>query len=348
MTKYRLAVISLIIVILLLLYYKSPRGSVLERMRFLSDAPPTQEYYAFMIAATNELYPPTPFPDVGALVPGTLNGDTYKITNVITAGYRSPQKKAYVAVATGGQDDAADYHGDIVIVFQGTASKTDWLHDAHDATRSWTMRRSQGSVTMQGKYHTGMLDVFDPDPSVFGTHKSMGSQILAAIEPYYHSSSQTIHITGHSLGAALCQLCGLYLTRVMTIQPTVKVTAFAAPHIGDSTSADVDFGNKFELNQVVVKGDPVPVTLNRARGGLFKRWVGSNGVLYMCRPDAPSPNNTCGAMMSYTKSPILCPQKTPCTNISLHGHVGYECMIDQLGDESAAKFSTCMARAHPG
>jgi len=310
---------------------------------------PSAEYYNYMIAATNALYPasalaPLVFPNVGDTVAGYLEGVQYSVVAVVREG-ANQQKKGYVAVEMG-TTEPEFYAGDILVVFQGSASLSDVEHDVEGALRTWPM--TGVAVTMTGTYHTGMLNVFDPVSSLVSR---MSTQVLQAVGRFYHGPSQTIHVTGHSLGGALSQFCGLYLYHALStpgIPPAIRVSVFGAPHIGDVASADRDFGGRFEVNQVIVRGDPVPLALSKAHSGLYKRWVGANGILYLCRPDAPPHSLGCPSPITYVQPPLTCPSREYCEDFALHSHAAYACMLSNMNLSTytgsfCRGFEVCMA-----
>lgn len=131
------------------------------------------------------------------------------------------------------------------VSFRGTSplSLKDWLDDLDFTKVSYDACSSQGC-----KVHKGFLQSF----------QSVKDRILALVQ--LHTTAHPgvpVHVTGHSLGAALAELAALALAENGT--PADEVLTFGCPRLGNSAFADY-FKSKITVAhfRVTHNADPVP------------------------------------------------------------------------------------------
>ncbi|GFZ96910.1 lipase [Paenibacillus marchantiophytorum] len=114
----------------------------------------------------------------------------------------------------------AESDGQIVIVFRGTHSTSDWISDSI-ARQIVFPYAKEGGLS-----HKGFTDIYE----------SARKQILAALRKL--SADKTLYITGHSLGGALAALCAADLA-TNTKFKSPSVYTFASPRVGNPTFAEL-------------------------------------------------------------------------------------------------------------
>jgi predicted lipase len=92
-------------------------------------------------------------------------------------------------------------------------------------------------------------------------HASTVPAILSAVQNTLSTKGlSTVTIVGHSLGAALALLNGVFLSLQLPENVTVKVTSYGMPRVGNQAFADfVDSKLSGRVTHVNNQEDPVPV-----------------------------------------------------------------------------------------
>jgi len=113
--------------------------------------------------------------------------------------------------------------GTFIFAFRGTDSDLDAWEDLHFLTTDFVP--TKGSINPTPRVSSGFYGIYD---SVGGSMtQSMRQQLFTLIAKY---QPQQIYVTGHSLGAALCQLFSLDLA---VSQPIASTNInFASPMVG--------------------------------------------------------------------------------------------------------------------
>jgi len=132
--------------------------------------------------------------------------------------------------------------GAVAVVFRGSESAKDWLYDI------WIRKRqlSQPGVWV----HDGFYEQLWGDGAYVKLRKALRKELTRF--PF-----RKIYVTGHSLGGALCTLCGYHLAIDMPDRDII-VVSFAAPRVGNSKFKEACKGLK-NLHQlrIVNHGDIV-------------------------------------------------------------------------------------------
>ncbi|MCY9661520.1 lipase family protein [Paenibacillus chondroitinus] len=102
----------------------------------------------------------------------------------------------------------------IVIVFRGTSSTSDWISDAIARQTAYPYAKDGGLV------HKGFLDIYN----------SARKQIIAVMSKL--SPRKTLYLTGHSLGGCLANLCALDLTANTRFKEP-SVYTYGSPRVGN-------------------------------------------------------------------------------------------------------------------
>lgn len=108
----------------------------------------------------------------------------------------------------------------IVIVFRGTSSTSDWISDAIASQTVYPYAKDGGLV------HKGFLDIYN----------SARKQILSTMSKL--SPRKTLYLTGHSLGGCLANLCAADLT-TNTGFKTPSVYTYGSPRVGNPAFASL-------------------------------------------------------------------------------------------------------------
>lgn len=109
----------------------------------------------------------------------------------------------------------------IVIVFRGTSSTSDWISDAIARQTVYPYAKDGGLV------HKGFLDIYN----------SARKQIISAISKL--SPRKTLYLTGHSLGGCLASLCAVDLTTNTRFKEP-SIYTYGSPRVGNP-----DFASHF-------------------------------------------------------------------------------------------------------
>jgi triacylglycerol lipase len=122
--------------------------------------------------------------------------------------------------------------GTLIFAFRGTDSDLDAWEDAHFLTT--TFAPAKGAVSGEPRVSTGFYGIYNDTGG--GMTASMRQQLFVLLAKYQPTQ---VYVTGHSLGAALCQLFTLDLA---ISQPTPQLNInFASPMVGtDSWQAVYD------------------------------------------------------------------------------------------------------------
>lgn len=161
-------------------------------------------------------------------------------------------------------DNASDIHGyigyfppdrvnrkvSVVVVFRGTSSVLDWLEDFHVFEVEWMQQVQQGLWVHQG-FLDGYLSV---DAQVQETLNS-----TFALFPGYEVD---LIVTGHSLGAALAEICAIHLYYTDSIRARItgkpQLVNFGQPRAGDANFAQWAEHQMLSYYRVVHWRDIVP------------------------------------------------------------------------------------------
>lgn len=112
----------------------------------------------------------------------------------------------------------AESDSQIVIVFRGTSTTSDWISDAIARQTDYPYAKEGGLV------HQGFLDIY----------QSARKQIVTAMSKL--SPQKQLYLTGHSLGGSLATLCAADLaTNTKFRDPSVYT--FGSPRVGNTTFA---------------------------------------------------------------------------------------------------------------
>lgn len=132
-----------------------------------------------------------------------------------------------------------------VIVFRGTQTTAEWLHNLRSRQRRFTSPRTGESF---GWVHGGFLAMTErirPSPS----------EIAARLDP-----SKPCYVTGHSLGAALATLCALKIAVANPpIVDRIRLYVFAGPRVGDPSFAERFSSLLPNTYRIVNLADSVPL-----------------------------------------------------------------------------------------
>ena len=92
-------------------------------------------------------------------------------------------------------------------------------------------------------------------------HASTASAILSAVQNTLSTKGlSSVTVVGHSLGAALALLDGVFFSLQLPENVTVKVTSYGMPRVGNQAFADfVDSQLSGRVTHVNNQEDPVPV-----------------------------------------------------------------------------------------
>jgi hypothetical protein len=124
-----------------------------------------------------------------------------------------------------------------IFSFRGTYSMLDVLEDADFWEQDYFVP-FQASPSPEAKVSSGFWSIYNT--AVSGTH-SMQKQLFDLLGKY-HASAQPIHrllITGHSLGAALCELFTLDLALSAYRDITYSNYNYASPAVGNPAFAEL-------------------------------------------------------------------------------------------------------------
>jgi hypothetical protein len=150
---------------------------------------------------------------------------------------------------------------DIVVAFRGSSEPKDFILDARFLKSDLMYSRDGG----EAEVHAGFIAAFD----------SVNEEVIKQVKNLLVlMPAAAIHITGHSLGGALAQLCALEFVRQHL--PVRAVVTFGSPRVGNKTFAalyndsvttsteEIDgveyFHSLKEITfNVVNEGDPVPL-----------------------------------------------------------------------------------------
>jgi triacylglycerol lipase len=122
-----------------------------------------------------------------------------------------------------------------IFAFRGTDSIEDLIDDFGCNQAPFVPAANAASLPPAIKVESGFWKIYtDTLPTV----PSMQSQLLALVDKYQHSDYpiDRLWVTGHSLGAALCQIFTLDL---LLSRPTIRVANynFASPRVGNAPFA---------------------------------------------------------------------------------------------------------------
>jgi len=128
-----------------------------------------------------------------------------------------------------------------IFAFRGTDRILDMLDDLGIEPQEFVPFESDIAVPSDVRVESGFNDIYRTGD---GTVASMQRQLIALIDKYQASRKpiNKIYITGHSLGAALCQLFSLDMALSRPTIPTININ-FASPRVGNE--AFVSFLGKY-------------------------------------------------------------------------------------------------------
>lgn len=127
----------------------------------------------------------------------------------------------------------------IVIVFRGTHTTSDWISDAIASQTAYPYAKEGGLV------HQGFLDIY----------RSARKQIIASLTKL--SSQKTLYITGHSLGGSLAALCAVDVaTNTKFKDPSVYT--YASPRTGNPAFSGIFNRNTRPHYRIYNTNDIVP------------------------------------------------------------------------------------------
>ncbi|MDR6554445.1 lipase family protein [Paenibacillus qinlingensis] len=155
----------------------------------------------------------------------------YRIVSPITANAAFGGRELFGFIA--------ESDSQIVIVFRGTSTTSDWISDAIARQTDFPYAKNGGLV------HQGFLDIYE----------SARKPILASMSKL--SPHKQVYLTGHSLGGSLSTLCAADLaTNTKFKNPAVYT--FGSPRVGNTT-----FAKQFNLKtgphyRVYNRNDMVP------------------------------------------------------------------------------------------
>ncbi|NQX69225.1 lipase family protein [Paenibacillus alba] len=133
----------------------------------------------------------------------------------------------------------AESDGQIVIVFRGTSTTSDWISDIIARQTAFPYTSEEGLV------HKGFIDIYN----------SARKQILASLRKL--SARKTLYITGHSLGGSLAVLCAADLaTNTRFKMPSVYT--YASPRVGNPEFASLFNQRTGPHYRIYNKNDIVP------------------------------------------------------------------------------------------
>ncbi|KAN0132756.1 lipase [Lactarius tabidus] len=172
----------------------------------------------------------------------------------------------FVPVASGGDGDKTQYWyvgfspslDTVIVAHQGTDTK-EFLADLTDAE---IVRKSLDSSLFPGisssvEVHSGFAN---EQASTAPTILSYVNQSLTA-----HDAS-SVTVVGHSLGAAIALLDGVYL-RVQLPSVSVRVVVYGLPRVGNQDFANwVDSNLSGQVTHINNKEDPIPIVPGRFLG----------------------------------------------------------------------------------
>ena len=117
-------------------------------------------------------------------------------------------------------------------------------------------------------------------------HASSAPAILSAVQNTLSAQNlSSVTVVGHSLGAALALLDGVFFSLQLPSNVTVKVTGYGMPRVGNQAFADfVDSQLSGRVTHVNNQEDPVPVVPGEflssiTRLGRFIYWILARGML---------------------------------------------------------------------
>ncbi|SDO00235.1 Lipase (class 3) [Paenibacillus sp. yr247] len=114
----------------------------------------------------------------------------------------------------------AESDGQIVIVFRGTHTTSNWISDAIASQTLFPYAKEGGLV------HKGFLDIY----------RSSRKQIMTSLKKL--SPRKTLYITGHSLGGALAAICAADIgTNTKFKEPSVYT--YGSPRVGNPAFASL-------------------------------------------------------------------------------------------------------------
>jgi predicted lipase len=109
----------------------------------------------------------------------------------------------------------------ICIIFRGSESVEDWLHDF-----KIVQRKIKGHEIKDGvRVHRGFYQQLHHN----GVYDKLLAKVKQLLEDY---PDYSIYVTGHSLGAALSTLCGFRMS--CDLENKVTVVSFASPRVGNA------------------------------------------------------------------------------------------------------------------
>ncbi|MDD9270578.1 lipase family protein [Paenibacillus sp. GCM10023248] len=136
----------------------------------------------------------------------------YQMVSSFTATSFLSDKEAYGFIA---QSD-----GQIIIVFRGTNTASDWVSDVIARQSTYPYAKDGGLV------HKGFLDIYN----------SARRQIMATIVKL--NPRKTLYLTGHSLGGALAALCAVDLATVTKFREP-SIYTYGSPRVGNPAFASL-------------------------------------------------------------------------------------------------------------
>lgn len=142
-----------------------------------------------------------------------------------------------------------------IIVFRGTQTTTEWLHNLKSRQRRFVARRTGESY---GWIHGGFLamtEMIRPSPT----------EVAAKLDP-----SKPCYITGHSLGAALATIWALKIALDNpALSNQIRLYTFGGPRVGDPTFAERFSALLPDTYRVVNLADCVPLLPTSTMGRNF-------------------------------------------------------------------------------
>ena len=130
-------------------------------------------------------------------------------------------------------------HGrEVVIIFRGTDSPVNWMHNLMFCKRVIPYGAPDGRI----RVHGGFLE----------TYRSVRDAILAHLP----EEQCRVTVTGHSLGAALAVLCAADIRNVYP-HKDIEVYLFGCPRVGNKAFADAYNKNVFKTLRVTNGNDIV-------------------------------------------------------------------------------------------
>jgi hypothetical protein len=142
-----------------------------------------------------------------------------------------------------------------IIVFRGTQTTAEWLHNFRSQQRHFVAPRTGESY---GWIHGGFLamtEMIRPSPA----------EVASKLDP-----SKPCYIAGHSLGAALATICALKIALANpALSDQIRLYSFAGPRVGDPTFAERFSALLPDTYRVVNLADGVPLLPTSTMGRHF-------------------------------------------------------------------------------